>query len=187
VGATKAWAACATIDDVVLDWRKLDGLSSPGLTSALQAELDSLTQGLSEEEEDELLARLPAPLRVLWVLEWLDFEVSQGSLLAYFFNSHGRHAAQAAQALRDIGAVRMASVVMRAAESVAAASGEWAARHDELNRAGEDAVVRPYGGLSNAKHLSELTDQYWAAADEERWGDKLDTFLTRAVAAEAYR
>ena len=172
---------------MVLDWRKLYGLSSSELTSALQAELDSLMQGLSDEEEDELLTRLSVPLRVLWVLDWLDFEVSQGSLLAYFSNSRGRHAAQAVQALRDIGAVRMASVVLRAAESVAATSGEWAGRHDELNRGREDAVVRPYVGLSNAEQLSELTDQYWAAADEEHWGDRLDAFLSRAVAAEAHR
>jgi hypothetical protein len=125
------------------------------------------------------------PLRVLWVLDWLDFEVSQGSLLAYFFNSHGRHAAQAVQALRDIGAVGMASVVMQAVALVAATSDEWAARRDELGREKEYAVARPYVGLSNAEELSELTDQYWAAADEESWGDKLHAFLSRAVEAKA--
>jgi Domain of unknown function (DUF4375) len=172
---------------VVLDWRKLDGLSSSELTSALQAELDSVMKGLSDDEEDELLARLPVPLRVLWVLDWLDFEVSQGSLLAYFFNTHGRHAAQAAGALRDIGATRMASVVMRAAESVAAASSDWADRREELIQGTQHAVARPYVGLSSAEILSELTDEYWAAADEERWGDKLEAFLSRTVPAEAHR
>lgn len=180
-----AQAACATIRGVVLDWRKLNGLCSSELASALQAELDTVMRDLSDQEEDELLARLPVPLRVLWVLDWLDFEVSQGSLLAYFFNSHGRHAAQAVQALRDIGAVGMASVVMQAVALVAATSDEWAARRDGLGREEEYAVARPYVGLSNAEELSELTDQYWAAADEESWGDKLHAFLSRAVEAKA--
>lgn len=81
-------------------------------------------RGLSDQEEDDLLARIPSPLRVLWALDWLDFEMSQGSLLAYFFNAHGRHARPAAQALRDIGATRMASVIQQATDSVTAASGE---------------------------------------------------------------
>jgi hypothetical protein len=151
---------------MVLDWRALHGLSPAQLTSVLQAELHIAMRGLSEEEEDELLSRLPSPLRVLWVLDWLDFEAAQGSLLAYFFNSHGRHARLAVQALRDIGAVQMPSVVLQVTESVTAARGEWAACHDELDHGPVRAVVQPYAGLSNAKQLSELTDQYWAAAEE---------------------
>jgi hypothetical protein len=173
---------------VVLDWRELSGVSSGELQAALLAELDVVMAGHSYQEEDELLARLPVPLRVMWVLSWLEFEVTQGSLLAYFYNTHGRHAAQAVQALRDIGAAGMADVVMRAAESVTTASEEWAARRDEMNRQPEHSVVRPYVGLSNADQLAELTDQYGAAADEDGWwGDKLDVFLSRAVEAEARR
>ncbi len=184
----RARVACATIRVVVLDWRELSGLSSGELQAALLAELDVVMAGHSYQEEDELLARLPVPLRVMWVLSWLDFEVTQGSLLAYFSNTPGRHAAQAVQALRDIGAAGMADVVMRAAESVTAASEEWAARRDEMNRQPEHSVVRPYVALSNADQLVELTDQYWAAADEEGWwGDKLDAFLSRPVEAEARR
>jgi Domain of unknown function (DUF4375) len=179
---------CATIRVVVLDWRELSGLTAGELQVALLAELDVVMGGRSDQEEDELLARLPAPLRVMWVLSWLDFEVTQGSLLAYFYNPHGRHAAQAVQALREIGAVGMADVVLRAAESVAAVSEEWAARRDEMNREQEYSVLHPYVGLSNADQLSELTEQYWAAAEAEAWwGDQLDAFLSSAVDAEARR
>ncbi|MFF5233314.1 DUF4375 domain-containing protein [Dactylosporangium sp. NPDC000521] len=163
---------------MVLNWRELSGLPAGDLQSALSAELEVVMAGLSSQEEDELLARLPAPLRVFWVLDRLDFEVTQGSLLAYFSNSHGRHAAHAVQALRDIGAAGMAEVVVRAAGSVAAAAEERAARRDEMNRQPE----------YHASQLGELTDQYWAAADEDGWwGDKLDAFLARAVNAEADR
>ncbi len=179
---------CATVRVMVLEWRELSGRSPGEVQAALLAELDLVMGGLSHEEEDELLASLPEPLRVMWVLNWLDFEVSQGSLLAYFFNAHGRHAALAVQALREIGAVGMADVVMRAAESVAAAREEWASRRHDMNRELEYSVVRPYVGLSNADELSELTELYWAAADEGKWwGDKLDAFLTSAVEAEASR
>jgi hypothetical protein len=52
--------------------------------------LDAVMAGRSDEAEDALLAVLPRPLQALWLLSWLEFEVSQGSLLAYFFNSAGR-------------------------------------------------------------------------------------------------
>jgi hypothetical protein len=46
-------------------------------------------------------------------------------------------------------------------------------------------VVRPYEGLSNAETLAELTNRFGTAADQERWGDKLDAFLSTAVRVEA--
>ena len=76
----RARVACATIRVVVLDWRELSGLSSGELQAALLAELDVVMAGHSYQEEDELLPRLPAPLRVMLVLSWLEFEVTQGSL-----------------------------------------------------------------------------------------------------------
>ncbi len=163
----------------------LCGLDPAQLQQVLLAELDRMMGGLSDRQEDEQLARLPVPLRVMWLLDWLDFEVSQGSLLAYFFNSHGRHAALAEQALRVIGAIRMADVLLHARQSVDAASEQWAARHEVLSR--PYAVVRPYKGLSDAEALVELTDRYWAAADEEDWGDKLDALLSTTVELEARR
>ena len=48
-------------------------------------------------------------------------------------------------------------------------------------------MVRPYTGMSNADRLSTLTDDFRSAADEDRWGDKLDAFLSRAVAARVAR
>nr|BFE60566.1 hypothetical protein GCM10020063_050920 [Dactylosporangium thailandense] len=172
-----------------LSWQELRGLPAGDLQAVLLTELDVVMAGRSERDEDELLAGLPAPMRVLWVLSWLDFEISQGSLLAYFSNTHGRHAAQAVQALRDIGAAAMADVMVLAIASVAAVTGEWADRREGMNGLPEHSVARPDAGLSNAERLAELTDRYWTAAEQEEtwWGDKLDAYLARAVDAEARR
>ncbi|WP_203904793.1 DMP19 family protein [Virgisporangium aliadipatigenens] len=170
---------------MVIDWQAVCGFDPAQLQRVLLAELDNLMGGLSEHQEDDRLAGLPAPLRVMWLLSWLDFEVTHGSLLAYFYNSHGRHAALAEQALRDIGAVQMADVLMRARQSVDAENEQWAAQRAVLGL--PHAVVRPYEGLPSGEALVGLTDLYWAAADEEDWGDKLDTFLLTAVQQEACR
>ena len=112
---------------------------------------------------------------------WLEFEVSQGSLFAYFYNSHGRHARLAAGVLRCIGAIRMADIVAEAAASYVRASAEWAARRADIDAAGEFAVVKPYQGLPNADHLVRLTRQYWQAAADDDWGSKLDIYLREQV------
>ncbi|HXT91512.1 MAG TPA: DUF4375 domain-containing protein [Trebonia sp.] len=165
-----------------LDWRLLAGLSPNELQSALLAEADAVMNRKSGPEEDRLLLALPEPVRAIWLLSWLEFEVSQGSLLAYFFNSHGRHAALAVGVLRRIGASRMADVVAQAAASYERATAAWTARHAELAALGEFAVVKPYAGLPNADDLDQLTDQYWQAADDDDWGAKLDTYLHEQVA-----
>ena len=82
------------------DWRLLAELSSGNLQAALLARADAVMDGKSGPEEDRLL---PEPVRAIWLLSWLDFEVSQGSLLAYFYNSHGRHAPLAVEVLRRMG------------------------------------------------------------------------------------
>ena len=46
----------------------------------------------------------------------------------------------------------------------------------EIDQGPVHGVGRPYAGLSNAAQLRELTTQYWAAAEEDNWGDKLDAF-----------
>jgi Domain of unknown function (DUF4375) len=163
------------------DWRLLAGLAPDDLQRALLAEVDAVMAGQSGLEEDRLLQTLPEPLRAMWLVNWLDFEVSQGSLLAYFYNSHGRHAALAVGVLRRMGATRMADVVAEAAASWERASAEWAARRAEVDAAGEFAVVTPYKGLSNASELDRLTDQYWQAADDDDWGSKLDAYLSGQV------
>jgi Domain of unknown function (DUF4375) len=166
---------------MALDWKLLADLLPGDLQTALLAELDAVMKGQSASEEDRLLAALPEPLRAISLLSWLDFEVAQGSLLAYFYNSHGRHAQLAVDALRRIGANRMADVVARAATSYQRASAEWAERRAEVDAAGEFAVLTPYAGLSNADELSRLTDQYWQAASADDWGDKLDAYLSKQV------
>src|SRR5215510_3764054 len=163
------------------DWTLLAGLDPGDLQTALLAEADAVMDGQPGPEEDRLLPALPEPLRAIWLLNWLDYEVSQGSLLAYFYNRHGRHARLAAGVLRRIGANRMADVVAEAAASYERASAEWAARRAEMDAAGEFAVVKPYRGLSNADELSQLTDQYWQAAADDDWGSKLDIYLRDQV------
>jgi hypothetical protein len=87
-------------------WQDLGDLDGPALTGRLLDNLDALFEGClrTAEREDSKLATLPEPLQALWRLNWLDFEISQGSLLAYFMNSHGRHAEAAVNALRRIDA-----------------------------------------------------------------------------------
>ena len=164
------------------DWTLLAGLGPGDLQTALLAGAGAVLDGQPGPEEDRLLAALPEPPRVIWLLNWLDYQVSQGSLLAYFYNSHGRHARLAATVLRRIGANRMADVVAEAAASYERASTEWAARRAEMDAVGEFAVVKPYKGLSNADDLARLTDQYWqAATDDDDWGSKLDAYLREQV------
>jgi hypothetical protein len=163
------------------DWRLLADLTPSDLQTALLAEADAVMKGKSGLEEDRLLPTLPEPVRAIWLLSWLDFEVTQGSLLAYFYNSHGRHGPLAAEALRQLGANRMADVVTQAAASYERASTEWAARRAELDALGEFAVVRPYADLPNARELDQLTDQYWQATDDDDWGSKLDAYLSEQV------
>jgi hypothetical protein len=162
-------------------------LAPAQLESDLLSALDRMMDGLSAQQEDELLATLPEPLGVLWVLSCLDFEVTQGSFLAYFYNSAGRHARVAAAALREIGARRMAGALDTAIESMAAAEGEWVRRREELDALPVYSVVTPYVGLSNARRLSDLTDEYWTAADEDDWGERLEAFVVRAVQRQVSR
>jgi uncharacterized protein DUF4375 len=163
------------------DWKQLVGLTSDDLQTALLAEAGAVMTGRPGPEEDRLLPALPEPLRAIWLLNWLDYEVSQGSLLAYFYNRHGRHARLAAGVLRRIGANRLADVVAEAAASYERASTEWAARRAEMDAVGEFAVVKPYKGLSNTGDLVRLTDQYWQAATDDDWGSKLDACLREQV------
>jgi hypothetical protein len=164
------------------DWTLLAGQNPGDLQTALMAEANAVLDGQPGPEQD----RSPAPGAARaaahdMAVELLDYEVSQGSLLAYSYNRHGRHARFAASMLRRIGANRMADVVAEAAASYERASAEWAARRAEIDAAGEFAVVKPYKGLSNADELGRLTDRYWQAAVEPDWGSKLDIYLRDQV------
>jgi hypothetical protein len=163
------------------DWRLLADLSPGDLQTALLAQADAVLDGQSGPEEDRLLPSLPEPVRAIWLLSWLDFEVTQGSLLAYFYNSHGRHARPAVEVLRRMGASRMADTVAQAAASYERASAGWAARRADVDALGEFAVVKPYVGLPNTDDLIRLTDQYWQAADDDDWGSRLDAYLHEQV------
>jgi hypothetical protein len=163
------------------DWELLADLTPNDLQIALLAEASAILDRQSGPEEDRLLSALPEPVRAIWLLDWLDYEVSQGSLLAYFYNSHGRHAQLAAEVLRRIGANRMADVMAEAAAIHGHAFTAWAARRAELDALGEFAVVKPYAGLPNAHDLVRLTDQYWQAANDDDWGSRLDAYLREQV------
>src|SRR5262249_14598447 len=99
------------------DWRQLANLNARDLQTALRADADAEVTAKPGPEEDRLLPTLPEPVRAIWLLDWLSFEIIQGSLLAYFYNSHGRHAPLAAEVLRRTGANRMADVLAQAAAS----------------------------------------------------------------------
>ena len=167
------------------EWRGLTELDPPALTARLLSNLHTLFEGSLEraEDEDSKLATLPAPLQVLWYLNWLDFEVTQGSLLAYFMNSHGRHAGAAVDALRRLGAARMAEVVDEASAHVRRNADAWSERREELDERGEHAVVHPYRELAAADELDALTDRYWEAADADNWGERLERYLGSEVEA----
>lgn len=122
---------------------------------------------------------------MLWYLNWLDFEVSQGSLLAYFMNTHARHAAAASTALRRIGAEGTAEVLDEAQAVVRREEKAWSARRAELDDHGEHAVVRPYRELAGAEDLGALTDRFRDVADREGWGEKLERYVASEVDAVA--
>ncbi len=147
--------------------------------------LDEAMRGHYGAKEDTILGGLRPPLNVMFLLNWLDFEVTQGSFLAYFLNSHGRHARLAAQALKTIGAAKTASVPERARGVFEANSAAWNARNEELDQVEEFAVVRPYVGLPGADELSDLTNEYWDAQRSDRYTDLFDDYFRRSVVKRA--
>ena len=167
------------------NWQQLSTLNDGDLQMSLLNWIDGVMHGHYGAEEDTILGGLRPPLDVLFVLNWLDFEVMQGSFLAYFLNSHGRHARLAAQALKTIGADKSASVVERALGVFEANSAAWDARNEELEQLEEFAVVRPYVGLPGADELSDLTDEYWEAQRNDRYTDRFDDYVRRSVVLRA--
>jgi hypothetical protein len=79
------------------NWKHLASLTADDLQIALLAEVDAIMEGHLGPEEDRLLLTLPEPLRAVWIMNWLDFEVCLGSLLAYFYNDAGRYSGRDAQ------------------------------------------------------------------------------------------
>lgn len=148
-----------TVHHVALDWAAVAAMDGAEMQRAVLDESGAIMRPHlgSAEAEDRQLHELSEPLRAMWLINWLDYEVAQGSLLAYFYNSHGRHAPQAADLLDRMGARRMADVLR---EAMAAA------------------------GTSDAdERLEVLTDRYWEAAEDDGWGDLLDAYLRREILA----
>jgi hypothetical protein len=183
VGPAPDWDTGGMVEP---DWAALADLDDNQLEATLLEYLDAVMAGRPAQAEDALLAALPRPLQVLWLLNWLEFEVSQGSLLAYFFNSHGQHAALAVAALHDIGAGRMAQVLTEAAAVVAAHRAAWDQRRADLDALPKWTVTRPYRGLPQADTLGGLmTSRFWEAAQLDDWGELLGAYLRRQVGSIA--
>jgi hypothetical protein len=163
------------------DWHLLAQLDDAALQAEILRLSDAAMGGKTGASEDAAAEELPDSLQVMWLFNWLDYEVSQGSLLAYFYNSHGRFSAEAADALDRIGASEMARVLRRAQHLIGASEADWTARHAEMDAQGEYAIVRPYQGLSGAEQLRALTEEYWTAAEADDWGTKLDRYLRQSV------
>jgi Domain of unknown function (DUF4375) len=167
------------------DWQHLSTLKDGDLQMGLLDWIDHVMHGQHGTAEDAILAGLRPPLNVMFLLNWLDFEVTQGSFLAYFLNSHGRHASLAAQALRTIGAAETAAVLERARGVVEAHAAAWNARNEELDQLEEFDVVRPYVGLPGADELSHLTDDFWEAQRRDRYTDLFNSYFRRSVVQRA--
>jgi hypothetical protein len=163
------------------DWQRLSNLDDGDLQMGLLNWLDEVMRGHHAPEEDAILAGLRPPLNLMFLLNWLEFELIQGSFLAYFSNSHGRHARLAAQALRMIGATETASVLDRARGVFEANSDAWHARQEEINQLEEYAVITPYAGLPGVNALSDLTDEYWEAQRRDHFSDLFDDYFRRSV------
>ena len=158
------------------NWQELQALDAGDLLSRLLENID-LVIAERADEEDVVLAQMPEALRVLHYLNWLDFEVTQGALSAYFMNSHGRHAPYASAALRRIGATAAAETLEQASDVVHRHAQAWAQRREDLDSAGEFAIVYPYRDLDGSEELDELTDRFRDALDDEDWGEKLERYL----------
>jgi Domain of unknown function (DUF4375) len=165
-----------------VDWQALSSLEAGELQTQLLDHANEEMKGLDADQEAETLPTLPDPMRIIWVLSSLSIEVMMGSFLAYFMNSAGRHSTAAITALSEIGATRMAAVLKRAARSVELNRDAWSSRKIEIDEAAEAYdVLTPYEDLPNADELSDLTDEFREAEDQDNWGDLLDSYLKRSV------
>lgn len=115
---------------------------------------------------------LPAPLRVLHVLNWFDFEVSMGGLSGYFYNSAGRQAGRTAEALRTIGCPDSADVLADIAGDVL----KTLASHPDASTWGE---------ALDDLDLDTRHDDLDQALDAEDWRRQLQDYLTNQIAAHA--
>ncbi len=76
--------------------------------------LFSLARDIQSRESDVGLARLAPKDQVFFLIWALEAEVNNGGFNQFFFNSSGDHAAATAEALRTIGAIKMAAILDRA-------------------------------------------------------------------------
>lgn len=175
---------CGSLAEVRLgDWQNLDDLEPGDLQARLLDNLDLLVSASDPSTEDSALEEMPEALTILWFLNWLEFEVAQGSLVGYLFNSHGRHAGKAADALRSVGAVRSAQLLDRAAEVARAHRAEWAERHAALDALPLHSVVTPYVDLAGVDEISRLADEFEDAVHLENYGERLDNFVASGLRA----
>lgn len=137
---------------------------------------------LHGDHEDKALRALPAPLADFWILGWLDYEVTQGGLATYFMNSHGRQVLLAVDALRRCGAEDVAQCLEEAHSIVSRHEATWAKRTQDLDAAGEFAIVYPFRDLDGVDELSPVAERFdhlWFDR-KPHWGelmsDRLELF-----------
>ncbi len=133
--------------------------------------LEKVFRGCDGNDEDRVIKELPAPLADLWILGWLDFEVTQGGLATYFINSHGRQAPRAVEALRRIGADDIADCLEQARALVAKHEAAWERRNEELDARGEYAVVRPFEDLEGVDELRPVAERF-----DHLWFDRVPSW-----------
>ena len=169
-------------------WAGLARSDDPNLYGTLQKWLDAAMKGkYGEPDEDTVLAQLAPPLRIVWVLGWLEFEVLTGGFNAYFMNDQRSHADMAADALRTIDAPRFAAIVERATEIFDTNADAWADRGDEIDQSEMYAVIKPYEELPGVEDLSKLTLEWYEEERRQHWRRPLYDYLRRAVRELAER
>jgi hypothetical protein len=130
-----------------------------------QAELDR------KLEKDSGDYRGFSPIERLAALrQWFQWEVSNGGLETYFFNSAGDHAVETSAMLRKIGALEAADILDRAIalSGVAGPSRDTHERREQLESLSAE----------QQRQLSELTDAYFTAENEGlETADLLDRYL----------
>lgn len=107
-------------------------------------------------------ARLPAALRMLRAMFWLDAEVQNGGFNQFFYNSTGAHANEALEGFRRIGAVKTATVLERA---MALYLDELPYHAQVRERVLKEGTLQAFSESYQHTGLRELDDEYYSSGE----------------------